>query len=102
MAIPSQGVSITWGGTPFTEVTSFAYNYGGKSIGRDTADIGRAVVACLGTANTAFTQHGLRKQLVATGGGHNLTVDAIWDSVAANATRNDVTSFAVSFRLVEG
>lgn len=101
MAIPCQGITITWGGTAFTEVTSFAYNYGGNSIGRDTPEVGRAVIACLGTANTSITNHGDRQQLVATGGGHNLTVDAIWQSVAANANRNDVTSFAVTFRLVE-
>lgn len=102
MAIPCQGITITWGGTAFSEITSFAYNYGGNSIGRDKTDIGRAVIACLGTANTSTVFHGEVRQLVATGGGHNLTVDALWDSVAANATRNDVTSFAVTFRLVEG
>lgn len=101
MAIPCQGIAITWGGTAFSEVVSFAYNYGGNSISREKADVGRAVVTCLGTANTSITHHGQRRQLVATGGGHNLTIDAIWQSMAASATTNDVSSFVVNFRLVE-
>lgn len=101
MATSSQGLSIAWGTATFQEVRSFAWNYGGGSIGRESSEIGRAVVVCLGTANTAITNHGQRKQLVATGGGHNLTVDAIWDSVSATAEVNDVSSFTVSFRLVK-
>ncbi len=101
MAIPCQGITITWGGTAFSEVVSFAYTYGGNSIGRERAEVGTASIACLGTANTSITHHGERRQLVATGGGHNLTIDAIWQSVDASATRNDVTSFAITFRLVE-
>lgn len=101
MAIPCQGISITWGGTPFTEVVSFAYTYGGSSISRESADIGSASIGCLGTANTSTANHGQRLPLVVTGGGHNLTVDAIWLSVNANATPNDVTSFVVTFRLMK-
>lgn len=101
MAIPSQGVSIAWGTATFQEVRSFAWNYGGKSIGRTDPEIGRAAVVCLGTANTAITNHGLRKSLVVTGGGHDLTVDAIWDSVSASAEVNDVSSFTVTFRLIK-
>lgn len=101
MAIPCQGVSITWGTAAFSEVSSFAYNYGGKTVGKDTNEVGRAVVACFGTANTSITNHGTRQTLTATGGGHNLTVSAVWESVQVNANVNGVTTFAVSFRLVE-
>lgn len=101
MATSSQGLSVAWGTATFQEVRSFAWDYGGNSIGSTSPEIGRAVVLCLGTANTAITNHGQRKPLVATGGGHNLTVDAIWDSVSATADVNDVSTFTVSFRLVK-
>lgn len=101
MAFSSQGVSIAWGTAAFQEVRSFAWSYGGNSIGRQNIEIGRAVVVCLGTANTSITNHGQRKSLVASGGGHNLTVDAIWDSVSASADVNDVSSFTVTLRLVK-
>lgn len=101
MAITSQGISVAWGGVAFQEVRSFSWNYGGNSQGRQNIDVGQAVVACLGTANTAIMNHGVRRQLVATGGGHNLTIDAIWDSVSAVAELNGVSSFAVTFRLVK-
>lgn len=101
MAIRCEGVTITWGGTPFQEVTSYAWNYGGPSQGRQDAEIGRAVVVCLGTANTSTSNHGQRKQLVASGGGQDLTCDAIWDSVAASAQVNGVATFTVTLRLIK-
>jgi len=101
VAISSQGITVTWGGTAFQEVRSVSWDYGGNSQGRQNIDVGRAVVSCLGTANTSTANHGIRRQLVITGGGHDLTIDAIWDSVSAVAELNGVSSFTVVLRLVK-
>lgn len=101
MAISSQGISVTWGGAAFTEVRSLTWSYGGNSQGRQNIDVGQVIVSCLGTAITSIANHGVRKQLVVTGGGHDLTIDAIWDSVSAVAELNGVSSFTVTFRLVK-
>lgn len=101
MATPAAGIAIVWGTHTFTEVYSFAYTYGGNAPSRSTAEIGRAVVACYGTAGTSIVHHGEQALLTVTGGGTDLTAQALWTSVAASANRNDVTSYAVTFRLIE-
>lgn len=106
MATYSTGVSVTWGGTPFTEVFDLSVSYGGGSPkGRSTPwtdELGTVTVSCFGTANTGSAEYGLRKQLVITGGGASLTSYAVWESVGVQYGLNDVTRFTVTFKLLDG
>lgn len=104
MATYSTGISVTWNGTPFTEVRELAWSYGGNRTGRAaawSADQGQVSVSCLGTANTNIINFGTRSQLVISGGGAGLTTYAVWESVAVAPERNGVTQYTVTFRILD-
>lgn len=104
MATYSTGISVSWNGTPFTEVQELAWSYGGSRTGRAapwTADQGSLTVTCLGTANTNISNFGTRAQIVVTGGGAGLTTYAAWESVAVAPERNGVTRYTVTFRILD-
>lgn len=106
MAQYSQGVSIWWDGTAFTEVVGLDWQYGGGAPkGRSvewTDEAGTVTVASLGTANTSISQYGLRKQLVISGGGQSLTSYAVWESLDVANEVNGVTRYTVTFKLLDG
>ena len=83
MATFSTGISVTWGGVAFTEVVGMPVTYGGgASRGRSvvwTDQAGNVTVECLGSANISTSEYGLRKQLVISGGGVNLTSQAVYE-----------------------
>jgi len=104
MATYSTGISVTWNGTPFTEVQELSWNYGGSRTGRDTAwsaEQGSVSVTCLSTVNANISNFGTRAQLVISGGGAGFSTYAIWESVAVAPERNGVTRYTVSFRIVD-
>ena len=104
MATYSTGITVTWDGTDFVEVTDASWSYGGSRTGRDTAwsaDQGSVNVTCLGTANTGIANFGTRAQLDITGGGAGLNTYAIWQSVAVAPALNDVTRYTVTFKIVD-
>lgn len=104
MATYSTGITVTWGGTDFVEVTDVSYSYGGSRTGRDTAwsaEQGSVNVTCLGTTNINVSEFGTRDQLVITGGGAGLNTYAIWQSVAVAPAMNDVTRYTVTFKIVD-
>ena len=105
MASYSQNVSVTWDGTPFTEVVGLDWSYGGgPSKGRSiawTGDAGSVTVTTLAGANTATSNFGLRKDLVISGGGQALTVKAVWESLSVANEVNGVTRFTVRFKLLD-
>jgi hypothetical protein len=86
VATYSTGITVTWDGTDFVEVTDVSYSYGGSRTGRDTAwsaDQGSVNVTCLGTTNV------------------NLSTYAIWQTVGVAPAMNDVTRYTVTFRIVD-
>jgi len=105
VATDSTGVSVTWGGIAFSEVSDVSYTYGGGSPkGRSviwTDDAGTVSISCYGATNLATSEYGLRKQLVISGGGSSLTVNAILESIGVNHAVNDVTRFSVSFKILD-
>ena len=104
MATYSTGISVTWGGTPFTEVQELSWSSGGTRTGRAvawSADQGSLAVTCLGTANVSRTNFGSRAALVVTGGGADLSTYATWESVAVAPERNGVTRYTVTFKLLD-
>lgn len=106
MATYSTGISATWGGTAFAEVTGLAWTYGGGAAkGRDavwTDDLGTVSIECLSSANVSTAEYGLRKQLVISGGGANLTTYAVYESVGVAGEVNGVTRYTVTFRILDG
>lgn len=106
MATYSQNVSVSFGGTPFTEVVGLDWQVGGGAPkGRSVAwtdDVGTVTVVTLGTANTSTTQYGTRDTLTISGGGQNLTAKAVWDSLSVANEVNGVTRFTVAFKLLDG
>ncbi len=105
MASYSSGVSVTWNGVAFQEVTGLSWTYGGgPSKGRSVAwtdDAGTCSVECLGSANTATANYGVRATLAISGGGQSLTNPAVWESLSVANEVNGVTRFTVTFKLLD-
>lgn len=109
MATYSTGITASWGGTPFAEIVDLQWSYGGapskdrlaESAQRWTDEVGSVSLTCLGTANIATAEHGSRKQLVLSGGGQSLTINAIYESLSVAPELNGVTRFTVTFRLLD-
>jgi hypothetical protein len=100
----SQGVSVTWNGVAFQEVTGLTWNYGGESRGRSvpwTPDAGSVSVECLGGNNTGTSNFGVRADVVISGGGQSLTNKAVWESVSVASEVNGVTRYTVTLKLLD-
>jgi hypothetical protein len=103
MATYSTGISVTWDGVEFSEVTSLSVSGGGERQGRSVnwspnqVSIG---LSCLGTANINVSQIGELKTLEVSGGGISFSGYAICTDVAAQPQLNGVTQFSMSFRSI--
>lgn len=105
MADYSAGISVTWNGIAFQEVTGLSWTYGGgPSKGRDVAwtdDAGSLSIECLGTNNTGIGNYGVRASLVISGGGQSLTNNAVWESLSVASEVNGVTRYTVTLKLLD-
>ena len=105
MATYSTGVTATWGGAAFEEIVELSYTYGGGlPKGRAVIwsdELGSVTLTCLGSANISSAQYGQRKQLVLAGGGQSLSVMAVCESLTITPQLNDVTRFAVTFKILD-
>lgn len=102
MANYSAGISVTWNGTAFQEITGLSWSYGGDSKGRSVAwtdSPGTVTVECFGSANTSTSLWNTRAQVVISGGGQSLTAYAIWDSLSVSNELNGVTRYSVTLKL---
>lgn len=106
MAAYSTGISATFDGTAFVEVTGLSWQYGGGlPKGRSstwTDEVGSVSIACLGTANISTAKYGTRADLVLAGGGVALTHKAVYESLNVTPELNGVTRYTVTFRLLDG
>jgi hypothetical protein len=111
VATYSTGISVSWGGTPFTEM----YEVGVPLFGSPrkdravdattqgwTDEVGDISVVCYGTANMSVVEYGKRKQLVITGGGFNLTQPAVCTGVTGTPELNGVTRYTFTAKLLDG
>lgn len=104
MASYSVGISVTWGGSSFSEVTAANHTYGGSRRGRSVAwsgDAGSASVETLGASMVSTSFCGTTGTLVISGGGISLTCPAIYESCGATPELNGVTRYTVNFKLLE-
>ena len=110
MATLSTGVTVRWGNTYFGEVTDVQWSFGGSaakdrlgnSASRWTDDVGSVAVSCLGTANINTLNYGQRDDVTIAGGGADLTIKAIYESLSVSPELNGVTRYTVTFKLLDG
>ena len=104
MAINCAGVSATWAGVSFGEVTKIDITRGGElPLGRASRfalDAGTIEVSSLSTAQLTEPQYGVKATLAFTGGGLTQTTKAICQTLKATGAVNDVTRYVGTFRIV--
>ena len=103
MATYASGVSATWGGTSFGEVTELSVTHGGSlPLARAstwTLDVGTIEIKCLTTANISTTKYGKRADLAITGGGLAYSGKAVLEKFTMAGVVNDVSRYAVTLRI---
>ena len=110
MATYSTGISATWDGTPFTEVYELGlplYGSVRKDRGSELStgwsdEVGDVSISAYGTANMQVSEYGKRKQLVVSGGGVSLTLNAVCTAVSATPELNGVTRYTFTAKLLDG
>ena len=106
MAAHSTGISVTFDGVAFSEVSELTWEYGGgPAKGRSSAwtdEVGTVTVGCMGTPNITTAKYGTRADIVITGGGANLTCKAVYEGLSVAPELNGVTRYTVTFRLLDG
>ena len=111
MATYSTGISATWGGSAFAEVYELGLPlYGSVRKDRSASststgwsdEVGDVSIAAYGTANMNAAEYGQRKQLVVSGGGVSLTLNAVCTSVSATPELNGVTRYTFTAKLLDG
>ncbi|NDG20056.1 MAG: hypothetical protein EB117_17585 [Betaproteobacteria bacterium] len=104
MATACAGVSVTWGGAALQEVVDIKATAGGSlPIGRDSTfalDGGTIEIVCLHTANISLAERGLKKTLAFSGGGVDLSVKAVLQTLAVSGKVNDVARYTATYKLV--
>lgn len=111
MATYSTGISATWGGSAFAEVYELGLPLlGGVRKDRSadmssqgwTDEIGDVSISAYGNANMTTDEYGKRKLLVVSGGGIDLTFNAVCTGVSATPELNGVTRFTFTAKLLDG
>lgn len=104
MATYATGVTATWDGTSFGEVTDLAVTHGGSlPLARDstwTLDVGTIEIKCLSTANISAAKYGKRATVTITGGGLAYSsTKAVLEKFTLTGVVNDVARYAVTLRI---
>lgn len=106
MATYATGITATWNGTTFGEVTDLAWSFGGSPAkGRSvewTDDCGSATITCLGSAGVSSGNYGIRGDLSITGSGVALTCKAVYEGVSVAYELNGVERYTVTLKLLDG
>jgi hypothetical protein len=99
-----EGVSATWNGVSFDEVTKIDHTRGGElpqaRASTWTLDAGTIEITSLSTAQLTVSQYGRKATLAITGGGLTMTTKAICQTLRATGTVNDVTRYVGTFKIV--
>jgi len=103
MAIFASGVTATWDGTSFGEVTELKVTHGGSlpmaRASTWTLDVGTIEISCLTTANISATNYGKRGTVTIAGGGLAYTGTAVLEKFTLSGVVNDVARYAATLRL---
>ena len=110
-ATNSENISATWGGSAFAEVYELGLPlYGSVRKDRSASgtstgwsdEVGNVSISAYGPANMNTSEYGQRKQLVISGGGISLTVNAVCTGVSATPQLNGVTRYTFTAKLLDG
>lgn len=103
MATYATGVTATWDGTSFGEVTELRVTHGGSlPLARAstwTLDVGTIEISCLTTANVSSDKYGKRAAVSITGGGLNYSGNAVLEKFTLQGVANDVARYGVTLRV---
>jgi hypothetical protein len=103
VAIYSTGITVSFNGNTFTEVTGLSWNFGGgQSEARSAvwrANPGQISVQLIGGASTSL--YGKRGTMTITGGGVNLLCVAVCTNVDVQAQLNGVTQYTYEFDILD-
>lgn len=106
MATYATGISATWNGTTFGEVTDLSWTFGGSPAkGRSviwTDECGSATITCLGGAGISSANYGVRGDLTINGPGAILTCKAVYEGVSVAYELNGVHRYTVTLKLLDG
>lgn len=104
MATYSTGITCTFLTATFGEVTGLSWSYGGgmpKGRGVNwTDDAGTITVTCLAATGVSTANYGLNGTLVITGGGADLTCQAVYVGMNVTPELNGVTRYSVTFKIL--
>lgn len=103
MATFASGVTATFDGTGFGEVTELKVTHGGSlPMARGstwTLDVGTIEIACLTTANISAAKYGKRGTFTIAGGGLAYSGTAVLETFTLSGVVNDVARYTATFRL---
>jgi len=103
MASYATGVTATWDGTSFGEVTELNVTHGGSlPLARAstwTLDVGTIEMKCLSTANISTATYGKRATVSISGGGLAYSGQAVLEKFTLAGTVNDVARYSVTLKV---
>jgi hypothetical protein len=103
MATYATGVTATWDGVTFGEVTELRVTHGGSlPLARGstwTLDLGSIEISCLSTANISTAKYGKLADVSIAGGGLAYSGKAVLEKFTLQGVVNDVTRYGVTLRV---
>lgn len=103
MATYAAGVTATWNGTAFGEVSEIRVTHGGSlPLARAstwTLDLGTIEMSCFATANISTANYGKRSLFTIAGGGMEYRATAVLEKMTLQGVVNDVAKYTVSLRV---
>ena len=103
MATYASGVTATWDGVTFGEVTELRVTHGGSlPLARGstwTLDLGSIEISCFATANISTAKYGKRANVSITGGGLAYSGNAVLEKFTLQGVVNDVARYGVTLRI---
>lgn len=103
MATYSAGVTATWNGVNFGEVSSLKVTHGNAlPLARNstwTLDLGTIEMSCFHTANISTANYGVRSLVTIAGGGFAYSAAAVLERLTLEGKINDVARYGVTLRV---
>ncbi len=103
MATYAAGVTATWNGVNFGEVSELRVTHGGSlPLARASTwalDLGTIEMSCFATANISTANYGQRSLVTIAGGGLAYRATAVLERLTLQGVANDVARYGVTLRV---
>jgi hypothetical protein len=103
MATYAAGVTATWNGVDFGEVSEVRVTHGGAlPLARTstwTLDLGTIEMSCFATANISTANYGKRSLFTIAGGGLAYQATAVLERLTLQGVANDVARYGVTLKI---